>query len=179
MKIRRINILGGPGRGKSTLAAALFAEFKNAQHQLGLQVELVQEFVKTWAYTGRRPEGFDQFFVTASQMQAEEILLRSGVDVVITDSPVVLGTTYAPAFLKNSLQSIVASYEAAYPSLNVILDCKKPFFQKGRFQTETEAEVLHQQIVAPFREQENSLVISSFNPEGLIMPIYQRILGVQ
>ena len=46
--IRRINIYGGPGVGKSTLAASIFAFMKKR----GDNVELVQEFVKQFAYLG-------------------------------------------------------------------------------------------------------------------------------
>jgi len=41
----RINFFGGPGVGKSTLAAQLFGWLKAEN----FDAELVQEFVKTWA----------------------------------------------------------------------------------------------------------------------------------
>jgi len=47
---RVINLLGGPGVGKSTAAAKLFAKYKDE----GKSVELVREYVKDWAWEGRK-----------------------------------------------------------------------------------------------------------------------------
>ena len=45
----RVNFYGGPGVGKSTLAARVYAELNSAG---AVSTELVREFIKTWAYEG-------------------------------------------------------------------------------------------------------------------------------
>ena len=50
-----ISLHSGPGTGKSTSAAQLFAELK----QRHCSVELVREYVKKWAWEGRKISGFD------------------------------------------------------------------------------------------------------------------------
>ena len=49
MKIRRVNLIAGPGVGKDTCAAGLFHQFKKA----GYNCELITEYVKKWTYTNR------------------------------------------------------------------------------------------------------------------------------
>lgn len=146
-KIRRVGIVAGPGYGKSTLAAELFAHAKHHQATTDNSVELVTEFVKPWAHEGRKPTGFDQYFISASQMRAEEIPLRNGVDFIITDSPLVLGEYYAPPHIRAAVRAANEAFEDQYPSLNLFLDWpRKPFFGIGRFHDADAAADIHQNL---------------------------------
>lgn len=89
IKTTVINLFGGPGIGKSTLAAALFAEMK----EKNINCEMVREYVKSWAWSGREIKSTDQIYVLAKQCQAESILYGK-VDYVITDCPVFLPGVY-------------------------------------------------------------------------------------
>jgi len=60
-----INILGGSGCGKTTTAAGLFYEMKKQR----ISCELVQEFVKIWAYEGRDIFQRDQALILEKHMQ--------------------------------------------------------------------------------------------------------------
>lgn len=84
-----INLFGGPGIGKSTLAAALFATMK----EQNVNCELVREYVKLWAWQDRKIKHVDQIYVVGKQAQAESILYGK-VDYVITDCPVFLPAVY-------------------------------------------------------------------------------------
>jgi adenylate kinase family enzyme len=87
--IRRICLFAGPGSGKSTLAAKIFAALKEQQ----IQVELINEYIKTWAYTGKVPKSYDQLYVFAKQLNSEDVILRH-VPLLITDSPLLLNSAY-------------------------------------------------------------------------------------
>ena len=143
--IRRINLYGGPGTGKTTTASDLFAEIKRSTvaRKVDLQFELIQEWVKTWAWEGRVPTGFDQNYIFASQQRLEEVPLRNGVDCVITDSPLLLSAAYARKHHVKSWQQILALselHEAEYPGLHIFLERgDRPYVKKGRFQNEEEA----------------------------------------
>jgi hypothetical protein len=84
-----INLFGGPGIGKSTLAALLYGHLKSK----GISVELVQETAKKWAYMNRIPGEYDPLFFLGKQSSSES-LLYGKVDYVITDSPVLLAGIY-------------------------------------------------------------------------------------
>lgn len=147
-KIRRINLYSGPSAGKSTYSAALFSHIK---HQTQHSVELVREYVKDWAYENRVPKGLDQWYISAQQIRREEIPLRNGVELVVTDCPLLLNCYYA---YKNNVpgwQSLVdlsREFEKLYPSLNIVLKREKPFVQLGRFQNEFESRTIDTEVVS-------------------------------
>jgi hypothetical protein len=137
----RINLLAGPGSGKSTTAAWLFSELK-IRH---ISVELITEYVKSWATQKRQVTTFDQVYLFGKQMQYEYRFLNNGIKNVVTDSPLILSCVYADYYypemkLGQHLLEIMHKYESQYPSLNIYLERKdKPYNQEGRYQTYEEA----------------------------------------
>lgn len=99
-----INFFGAPNSGKSVQASKTFVDFKN----LGLQCELVTEYIKQWAWQNRPIGPYDQLYVVVNQMHRETILLNK-VEYIITDSPVILGVFY-DEFYNNG-------YQLARPSI--------------------------------------------------------------
>src|ERR1700751_2169041 len=84
-----VNILGGSGIGKSTTAALVYGELK-----LRYQVcELVREFVKQWAWEGRKVGPFGQSIIYGQQVERESSLYGK-VDFIVTDSPLILCPVY-------------------------------------------------------------------------------------
>jgi tRNA uridine 5-carbamoylmethylation protein Kti12 len=77
-----INLFGGPGTGKSTLATNLFYIMKSKD----INVELVREYVKSWAYNNREPKEYDLIYLLGKQ-SSYETQLYGKVDYVVTDSP--------------------------------------------------------------------------------------------
>lgn len=135
----RINIFGGPCSGKSTVAAQIFCHLKTGGHQ----IELVQEYVKDWAYEKREPKGFDQLYFLAKQIRRESLLLESGVAHIVTDSPVLMSCVYAfkySIFPASNLVATCEAFEATFPSTNIFLDRGElPYEARGRYQTHEEA----------------------------------------
>jgi nicotinamide riboside kinase len=135
-KIRRICLYGGAGTGKSKLAGRIFGELGRQHHD----IEYVQEWIKWWAYEGRKPEGRDQVFIFSNQLRAEELALRH-VDLLVTDSPLLLNTAYSTYYGCEDapeLVKIAQRFERDYPALNLYLDRNVPFKQKGRYDDETQ-----------------------------------------
>lgn len=145
MLIRRINFHAGPGTGKSTTACEVFAKIKNKiiHDKMDVQIELIQEYVKSWAWEGHKPRGFDQIYICAKQMRKEEIPLRNGVDLVVSDSPLFLQCCYAKKYdvpCWESLVEITQCFEHIYPSLNIFLERgDRPYVMKGRYETHKKA----------------------------------------
>jgi hypothetical protein len=85
-----LHLYGEPGAGKSTLAAALYAHLK----VWGVNAELVQEYAKELVWAGTLAQT-PQPLIHLEQLRRES--LRHGrVDVVVSDSPPLLGAAYLP-----------------------------------------------------------------------------------
>jgi len=140
----RICFYGGPGVGKSTLAAKVYAALNQ-----GGTAELVREFVKAWAYEGRRLDTFDQVYSFASQLWSEHRLHKAGVKVIVTDSPVLLQCVYAelldPGIAAN-LIDIARCYEGHHQSLNFLVRRCVSYDSTGRYQSEEELALLDARI---------------------------------
>jgi hypothetical protein len=135
-----INLLGGSGLGKSTTAAALFAEMK----MRGLHVELVTEYVKKWAWQGRKINPLDQPLIFGKQAHSESMLYGKA-DWVVTDSPLLISAFYEEFYNKKSiilpavLNFLDAAKEQGVVHHNFFLSRNKPFDTRGRYETEETA----------------------------------------
>lgn len=132
----RICLYGGPGCGKSSTAAKLYADLKSGDHS----VELVSEYIKTWAYQKRVPQSFDQVYIFGKQLHAEDLVFQSGVTHLVTDSPLLLQSFYAKTYdfpAWSELMLIAKRYESACPSLNIFLDRTGVGYRhEGRYESE-------------------------------------------
>lgn len=146
ISIRRISLWGGPGSGKSTLASIVFAHLKMA----GYSVELVNEYIKCWAYEKRQVGSFDQVYIFAKQLRLEDRVLRAGVKMVVTDSPLLMQTVYARKYNFTGWQELLSigrKFDALHPAINFLLNRKHGEYQtEGRWQTVDEAKALDVEI---------------------------------
>lgn len=130
----RVCLYGGPGVGKSSLAARLYADLKSSGVQ---NVELVQEYIKYWAYANTPPQDvYDQYYVFAKQLRREHKLLKKGVSV-ITDSPLRMQVPYAQnAFgeLAKGVHEIASTFEAEYKTVNLLIQRSHDYQTAGRFE---------------------------------------------
>lgn len=135
-----INLIGGSGAGKSTTAAGLYAEMKLC----GIECELTREWVKIWAYQGKKIEQLDQPYIFANQSRLESELYGM-VPYLITDSPILLQPAYELFYNKDSItKETVFRYLDKAKSQGVsheyiFLNRCKPFHGIGRYETEEQA----------------------------------------
>ena len=138
-KIRRINLFAGPGAGKSTSSAWLFSQMKMD----GFSIEDCKEYVKNWTYLKIPPTGFDQVYILGKQLRREDLVLKNGVELIVTDSPIFLSACYAMKYkapASKQILEIVFEFEKEYPSVNIYLERgDKPYKTEGRFQGKEEA----------------------------------------
>jgi len=127
-------------KGKSITATNIRAQlgFK------GYDVELVDEVIKDWTYIPRIPTSSDSLFLQASQIQKEDIRLRTGkVDIIVTDSPVMLQYFYAWYHndpFKSGMFLNAIEWDKRYPSLNIFIEREDRFYNEtGRYEKIEEA----------------------------------------
>jgi hypothetical protein len=140
-----INLAGGPGSGKSTMASHLFAELKMEQ----VKAELVGEEAKEIIYDQLYPLLDNQVLITGRQWQRIQRLNKSGCEVAISDSPLIQGTLYIQdkpycaeltALLKKLNEQIPETY-------NVFVRRVKPYVKFGRTQDEAGAKELDAKVL--------------------------------
>lgn len=138
--IRRINLYAGPGSGKSTTAAALYAELSKQ----GYDIDLVREFVKeNFVYEGKFPQTDDQYFILKNQKKREANALNYN-SLIVTDSPLLLSVVYTRYYklpYEKEQMQIILDHEKSNPSFNIFLDRSGISYKdKGRYQNLKQAE---------------------------------------
>lgn len=140
-KQRIVNLYAGPGAGKTTLAWALAAELK----YLGVSVEYAHEVCKAAAWEGRG----NAYWGAQHRLWADQswslIQMVGKVDIIVTDSPLLLSLAYAKAEWNWISPAVMADYES-YDNFDVFVERVKPYVNAGRIQTEEEAKVMDSKV---------------------------------
>lgn len=139
-----VNFFAGPGAGKSTTATGLFSRLK----ALGINAEYVPEFAKDLTWEDRTRALACWPYVFGEQLFRIERLVGK-VEVIVTDSPVLLAATYAPDwpveisgitdFYSSAALTVAMAHHRQHESTNFFIKRTKPYHTAGRGQTEEEA----------------------------------------
>lgn len=136
-----INLFGGPGVGKSTLAAGVFYELKKR----GLSIELVTEYVKELVWENRLETLTHQPYISMKQFRNLS-RVKGKVDLVITDSPMLKDYIYANRYCPELPEAYYDLLAWAHHSLgngvNIVLNRAHEYRTEGRLQTLKEAVAL-------------------------------------
>ena len=140
-----VNLLAGPGAGKTTCAWAIASELKKR----GIEAEYVSEYAKDLVWDERfdlldgAPE--HQKAIYEEQDRRVQRLLGK-VDVVVTDSPSLLSLMYIkepdPDFTKD-----VLSRFNSQQNFNLFINRGKTYQQIGRLQTLDESKAIDRSII--------------------------------
>lgn len=138
-----VNLFGAPGAGKSTGAAYVFSKLKMA----GINAELVTEFAKDKVWEESKAVFQNQAYIFGKQYFRIS-RLQNKVDVVITDSPIILSSFYAnDNVLGKEFDVLTIKVFNSYHNMNVFVNRVKPYNSAGRFQTEKESDSVSQEMV--------------------------------
>lgn len=168
-----INLFGGPGTGKSTTAAALFALMKRE----GYNVELITEFAKDLVWTERTKELGDEIYIFG-KMYHKLWRLRDKVDYVITDSPLPLCYYYDNENIKYFKEFVMNAFNS-FDNINFLLKRHFKYQEEGRIQNEEEANLVDEDI-RDLIESNNIYIwkeICEDKPEEEILKITEMILN--
>ncbi len=141
-----INLFGGPGTGKSTLAAAIFVEMKIR----GYNVELVTEYAKTAVYENRAKTLKVQPYVFGKQLNYLERVAEQ-VEWAITDSPIILSSVYdkfyGPNYPESFHVSCIEIFKTHYENFNYVLTREHEYVRIGRVQDEDGSKLVHSRVI--------------------------------
>ena len=120
-----INLFGGPGIGKSSIAAGIFYKLKKKH----ISCNNPYEFPKTLAWDNNIPAIKDQLYVFANQHRG--IAQSYGkVDYIIIDSPILFSkiyhsyytTGYPAEFYGESFHNMILDLHNRYDNINILLE---------------------------------------------------------
>jgi hypothetical protein len=128
-----VNLFAGPGVGKSTNAARIFAELK----MKGVNCEMALEFAKdkVWEESFRTMD--DQIYIFGKQFH-RIWRLKDKVDVIICDSPLPNSIVYDKDNSKAFHELIMEQFNK-FQNLNFYLKRSAAYQAEGRLQSEEEA----------------------------------------
>ena len=164
-----VNLLAGPGAGKSTMAASVFAALK----WMDIDCELALEYAKDLVWEKRHKTFENQVYIFGKQHNRIFRLLGQ-VEVIITDSPLYLTPIYDT---KNQFLKQLAFYEASKcNNLNILLARKKAYNPNGRNHNKSQAIEIDQQIRELLTTNNIPFVEAYGDAEGVEL-VVARVLG--
>jgi tRNA uridine 5-carbamoylmethylation protein Kti12 len=148
-KTHIINLCGGPGIGKSTVASGVFHKLKTKK----ISCELVTEFAKeiTWEETHKLLE--NQIHIFSEQFRRQWRLIDK-VDYVITDSPLLLNSVYYDYYLEKLGDDV--KFSKSY------IEQSRQFFDA----TFAEFNNIDFNIERRFEEVDGMMVYPDYDPNG-------------
>jgi len=132
-----INLYGGPGTGKSTIAAYVFAKLKEA----GVNCEYIQEFAKDKTWEENPMALACQPYISGKQFW-RLFRMRNQVQMVVTDSPILLALLYPGWGCNMHWENGLVEMFHGFSNINIFLKrntSKHPYNPKGRKQSEEQA----------------------------------------
>lgn len=131
-----VNLFAGPSAGKSTTCAGVF----NLLKLHDVDTEIVTEFAKDLVWEGRAKTIDNQRYLFGKQHH-RIWRLNGSVNVVVTDSPLLLSLVYGK-LNSNVSDYFFADVKKAYDdfnNINFFLERQKKYNPNGRMQNEEEA----------------------------------------
>lgn len=141
-KTKVINLYAGPGAGKSTAALQICFELKKR----GINAEYVSEFAKDLIYDGKEEMLKDQRYVTDGQYERLN-RLRGKVDVIVTDSPLLLGQVYGKKSVDKEYKDEIRNRYDSFDNYNAFIVRGNNFTQKGRVHNLEESKQLDADVL--------------------------------
>ena len=167
-----VNLYGGPGVGKSTTAAHLFALLK----QSGINAELVTEYAKdlTWEKDGGRLS-FQPLVFAEQAWRLER--LKGQVEVAVTDGPILLTALYSTKPEEADLRNFIIQQAKRQNALHIRLLRSKPYQPVGRNQTEDEARLMDAKIARALGPLNPMTITGDSDAAERVMPEVLHLLG--
>ena len=156
-----LNLFAGPGSGKSSIGTGVFSLLK--LHLISC--EFTGEYAKTLAWEGRLNVKVNSLKIFAEQHH-RQFILDEKVDVIVTDSPLLMSSAYRKPF-DELFHALVAREFKKYDNINYFILREKKFIQKGRKESEEEANKLDHDIFSLLQREQISFKTVDGNYEAI------------
>ena len=137
----------------STLASRVFTELK----ELRYNVEFSPEFAKDLTWEESFGVLSNQLLVFATQ-QHGIFRLKEKVDIIVTDSPLILSLVYGEIYLKDDMsknfKNLIIEEFNRYPRFDVFVERAYPYDEKGRNQKLEDAIKIDERIKEIYKEND-------------------------
>lgn len=156
-----VNLINGPGGGKTTICALIFAKLKLKKYV----VEYVQEYAKTLVWTKDFDTLNNQYYVSRTQYKLLK-QINGHVDFIVTDGPLIQGIYYNLHNQDNisnidKTQKFILQSHQEFNNINIFLMRGNFDYEKqGRLQTEDEAKEID--IILKHLLKQNNVSFVSF-----------------
>ena len=135
-----VNLFAGPGVGKSTTAARVFADLK----MKGVNCEMALEFAKDKVWEESFKTMDDQIYIFGKQFH-KIWRLKDKVDVIICDSPLPISIVYDKENSKPFHELVMEQFNK-FVNFNFLLERGTDYQSEGRLQTEEEAKKVDETV---------------------------------
>jgi nicotinamide riboside kinase len=139
-----VNLIGGPGVGKSILTSEVFAELKRKF----VSAEISPEYIKKKLREGSIKAVQSQIYIFGKQ-QYQLFTMKDEVDVIVTDSPFIFSSIYDSTRCPELRKLILKEFNK-YDNMNYYIrrDTTVPYEQEGRYQDSEGAKEVDETILA-------------------------------
>lgn len=156
-----INLFAGPSAGKTTAALELTAALKKK----GFNVEYVSEYAKELVLENKTELLKNQVHVTDEQFHRLDRLRNSGVEIIVTDSPVLLGKVYGEGKISREYGEKLLTYHNSFDNFNLFVNRGSTFQTEGRVHNLEQSKELDAKILAML--QDNRIFYGNYNHDEI------------
>jgi len=174
-----VNLISGPGAGKSCLAAALFVNFKIK----GYSAEYVQEYAKNLVWDQDFDTLNNQFYVSKEQTKLFS-RLQGIVDIIVTDGSILHGlcynkiNEYNTSNVEKTEKFIIENYNK-FNNINIFINRNNiEYEQSGRIQTLTEAKEIDTLLLNILNDHKIDYTIFDSNINDFAHDIADHVLNI-
>lgn len=160
-----INLIGGPGIGKTTISALIFAKLKMCPNKY--IVEYVQEYAKQLVWTKNFDILNNQYYVTQYQYKLLK-QINGEVDFIVTDGPICQGLYYN-IYNKDNISNVnktekfILDSQAEFNNINLFLKRGSFDFEtQGRLQNEEESKQID--VILKHLMNQNKIPYTEIDP---------------
>ncbi len=136
-----VNLFAGAGAGKSTCASGVFSLLKHHN----VNAELITEYAKDLVWEGRLHLNRNDMEIFSEQLRRQH-RLRGKVDVMVTDSPILLSSIYIEPFDELFHATVMREFKK-YNNMNYYIKRVKPYMKIGRAESKNGAKKIDDKVI--------------------------------